>query len=116
MAAGKKPAIQARQGHPQGIVDDVLIPIAKKVIRKTAKTNKGALKKEVKIIAGRHNKLTAAKQNAIEYGDIKAAKRATKKIRKNMSSSRETAEKYYVNPYYAGLPTLNKTKKSVKVR
>lgn len=104
MAKGRKPAIQANQGHPGGIVDDVLIPIAKKVIRKTAKTHKGALAKEVKMLAGRHNKLTAAKAAAIEYSAPKAARRASKKITKNMRSSRETATKYAVNPYTAGLP------------
>ena len=48
--------------HSQGIVDDIIIPVAKKVFRAT---KKNALNKEVAVIAKRHN--TLSKQRRAAY-------------------------------------------------
>lgn len=104
MAAKKKTAIQLGN-RPEGIVDDILVPIAKGVIRATRRSNSKALAKEVKIISGRHEKLLAARKAANVYGKTKSAARASKKITKNMRAGSETARKYGTSTSAAGLPT-----------
>lgn len=48
--AARKPAIQTRQGHPQGITDDILLPVAKTVLSIVRKPiQKGYAKKVSKI-------------------------------------------------------------------
>ncbi len=44
MAGKRKPAIQTRQGHPQGIVDDIAVGViraGRKILRKNPKITKG---------------------------------------------------------------------------
>jgi hypothetical protein len=99
--------------HSQGIVDDILIPVAKKVFRAT---KKNALNKEVKIIAKRHKVLSDARRagavkevygkNVIsrKVGKAKSTS-AEKKLRKNMQSGTETSNFYRKNKGDIGLPT-----------
>lgn len=125
MAKGRKPAIQANQGHPGGIVDDVLIPIAKKVIRKTAKTHKGALAKEAKMLSNRHETLMAKRRSAAAqslYGKTSVSRAvgkaryssATKKSTSNLRSASRTAQDYATDPRYVGLPTSLASPKGAK--
>ncbi len=105
--AAKRPAIETRQGHPQGIVDDVLIPIAKKVIRKVnKKTPVKGMYKEVDMITKRHNKLID-KKRSMRYNSALAPeqKRINKKIKKNLNSGNATAKDYGASRVELGLPT-----------
>lgn len=106
--AARKPAIQLGTGRPQGIVDDIVIPIAKKVIRKVnKKTPAKGMYKEVDMITKRHTKLTNQRHAAEVYGKKKTSERINKKIIKNMQSGGKTASTYKKGTTELGLPSVN---------
>lgn len=99
--------------HSQGIVDDIIIPVAKKVFRAT---KKNALSKEVAVIAKRHKTLSEVRRaGAVQevYGKSVISRKigktrstsAEKKLRKNMQSGSETSNFYRKNKGDIGLPT-----------
>lgn len=116
MATGKKPAIQANQGHPGGLVDDFLIPVAKKIIRKSSKSLGAKRAAESKILSNRHETLMAKRRSAAAqslYGKTSASRAvgkarynsATKKSTTNLRSASRTAQDYGMDLKSLGLPT-----------
>ena len=99
--------------HSQGIVDDIIIPVAKKVFRAT---KKNALSKEVKVITKRHNTLIDKRRKADSIqsfvGSSKLSRKRAKlkaesidkKLNKNMQSGSETSSFYRKDKPEIGLP------------
>lgn len=93
--AKRPPAIQTRQGHPQGIVDDVLIPIARRVIRSTAKTGAKAYKKEKKLVGLRHETLLNKRRSVEASKAPRAVTRArAKSVESKLKSSRKNIREF----------------------
>lgn len=120
--APRKPAIT---GLPSGIVDDVLIPVAKKVIRKTSKSIGSARSKEVKMLSNRHETLMNKRRSSAYqslYGKTSASKAvgkarynsATKKSTKNLRTASRTAQEYGSDARLLGLPTTQALPKGAR--
>lgn len=95
--AKNKPAITGL-ARPEGIVDDIVIPLAKKAIRATTKKNPAkGLSAEQKMLVARHDKLTQKYvKDSVSKGGTGSRKvgKTYQKSKTNIRSIRETSSRY----------------------
>lgn len=119
MATRKKPAIQIRQGHPSGIIDDVILPVVSKAARAVADRGVGKVASKLDNVADRavtqraknySQKGKTLKRDLVEAG---VSVRGPKKPSQNYKKAETSAKKdmYKLRAYIVNQDIIRKTKK-----
>lgn len=122
MATKRKPAVQTKQGHPSGIVDDIILPVIARAARAVADRGVGKTASKLDSIANKavtkrvkdySKKGKELKRDFVEAGvRVRGPKKPSQNYKKAATAkTSQQQDMYKLRAHLANQETIRKTKK-----